>query len=254
MGSEEVLVADSMGSQVVAVHSSRADLALRKACQGRDIQATRSALARGAGLGADKSGRTALHYAAGVGFCEGVRELLEQGFDPNVVDGHGGRPVDEAEYWGAKAPGEQRRKACLECRDCLVSFHGRRCDPQARDDTASFLHRRRSLQDLVRRRDGLRAYMPWQDDLDQLDKRLSAPADTGAASSASPGPERHVSAACAANTGNNNAAPRQRLWGDVVNAYKDLSRKQVAKAETATATATATATEPLDPKHERVYL
>ena len=263
---------------------NRADLALRKACQNADLFAMRFALARGAGMCADKSGKTALHYATRVGFYEGVRELLVQGFDPNIIDCHGGRPVDEAETWSAKASNAAQRKACLDCRDCLVSFHGRRCDPHERDDTATFLHRRRSLQDMVRNRDGQHAHIPWEDDLDRLDVLLNASGGSAAASSASTGratafnvtsstastapgppfgpvsgmmfehvapraPSANTTSAAAGTRPPKKAAQRQRLWGDVVSAYK-YKNLHVRKSSTADATPI----EPVDPRNETVYL
>ncbi|CAE7880907.1 unnamed protein product [Symbiodinium sp. KB8] len=143
----------------------RADQALRTACQNCDIQALRVALSRSAGLNPDKSGKTALHYAARAGFRVGVDELLKCGFDANIGDSHGGRPVDDAELGAVMASTEKLRQACLECRDSLVRYNGRRCDLQARDDADSFLHRRQSLEERVRTRDGPNAHVPWRDDL-----------------------------------------------------------------------------------------
>ena len=221
----------------------RADQALRTACQNCDIQAMRVALSRSAELNPDKSGKTALHYAARAGFRAGVEELLKWGFDANTGDSHGGRSVDDAELGAVMASTEKLRQACLECRDCLVSYNGRRCDLQARDDAESFLHRRQSLEKRVRNRDGPSAHVPWRDDLGELHGVPYPPSSSTGATSTSDttAPPTPTASMPQESTG------RWTYYGDIVQAYKN-QEFPIDDARTAQPV------EPLDLKHEIVFL
>jgi len=125
-------------------------------------------------MGGDGDGKSALHVAARSGFCEGLLKLLQAGFDPNLRDKWGGRPIDEAEYWAVKTDDADFRRKCLDCRKHLVLFHGRRGELHERVDLAAFKERLRRCEERARQRDGREAYIPWFDDLDHMEQQLKA--------------------------------------------------------------------------------
>ena len=157
----------------------RADNALRKACLDSDKAAMLLALTRGADLGPDRLGKTALHYAARAGLCEGVLELLDRGLDPNVADSSGGLAIDEAEYRAARFEGTQQQQAYLDCRDILVRFDGHRSTTEMRRDAPSFLQHRGSIKEAASRWGG---HVSWHDDLEP--HRPLRLVDSGASSAA----------------------------------------------------------------------
>ncbi|CAE7206359.1 per1 [Symbiodinium sp. CCMP2592] len=154
--------------------ASRADDRLRKACHHRNMADLDAALQQGGGMGGDGDGKSALHVAARSGFCEGLLKLLQAGFDPNLRDKWGGRPIDEAEYWAVKTDDADFRRKCLDCRKHLVLFHGRRGELHERVDLAAFKERLRRCEERARQRDGREAYIPWFDDLDHMEQQLKA--------------------------------------------------------------------------------
>ena len=236
----------------------RADNALRKACMNSDKAAMLLALTRGADLGPDRVGKTALHYAARAGFREGVLELLERGLDPNVADSSGALAVDEAEYRAARSEGTQQQQAYLDCRDILVRFDGRRSTTEMRGDGPSFLQRRRSIEETASRWGG---HVPWHDDLEP--HRPLRLVDSGASGAAGGAAGLHASMDSGLSTEPGQSswqtpflppkslsppgAPKERYWGDIVEAYKnrELPKRHAPRPMVI---------EPLDPNHETVYL
>ncbi|CAE7217039.1 HSP90 [Symbiodinium sp. CCMP2456] len=156
---------------------SRADDRLRKACHHCNMPDLDAALRQGAGMGGDGDGKSALHIAARSGFCEGLLKMLQAGFDPNLRDSWGGRPVDEAEYWAVKAQDVNVRRRCLDCRKHLVRFHGRRGEFHERLDQDAFRERLRKCEAMAYQRDGRDAYIPWLVDLDRMEQELNLKAE-----------------------------------------------------------------------------
>ena len=112
-----------------------------------------------------------------------------------------------------KQLGESAGKASNDSRDGLVGFHGRRCDPQARDSTASFpssvAFSARPVGNV--RRAVLRQHArPWQDDLDH--RPVLSAQDLPPTCPADPRPRP-------ARTTLTTPTRPSRFWGDVVSAY-----------------------------------
>mmetsp|Transcript_33397 Transcript_33397/g.75002 ORF Transcript_33397/g.75002 Transcript_33397/m.75002 type:complete len:225 (+) Transcript_33397:69-743(+) len=147
------------------------DKKLRNACDHHDIRRVQDALANGAGMSGDGSGKTALHCAARAGFVEGVQLLLKSGFDPNLECKVGLRPVDEAEYWAAKYReakyqqwGVPRSETCMKCRNLIASWGGVRFKPTGTDDHVAFLKLQETVGNKVE-------FRPWKERLPPASRR-----------------------------------------------------------------------------------
>ncbi|CAL1141933.1 unnamed protein product, partial [Cladocopium goreaui] len=127
-------------------------LRLRRAVCHNDRATVLEALRCGGGLGRDKSGKTAMHYAANRGNYELLYILMDHGLDPNVACYNGYTVVDEAEYW------EPARLMRRRCRDLLAAYGGRRSY-----NSETVMNDRLRLEN---KNFGIQP--PWRDDLEKV--------------------------------------------------------------------------------------
>lgn len=134
---------------------------------------------------ADRGGKVALHYAARDGASEAVQQLLHWKADPNIADGNGQQPLDEAEWWHVKRPEKAK-----EYSDVLGVL-------QRHDATFSrvYLLERRPILQRWAQEQGLP--VPWQEKDELLSRTSGAVPAASVSLSTNPGAPRQVVLNCA---------------------------------------------------------
>lgn len=150
-------------------YPSDPNVKLRRAVMNDDREAFLQALnCGGSDEGRDGAGKCVLHYAARGGQLWFLHQCLERGFDPNAKDLYGTTVVDEAEYWSMKYSSNEERQQCLQCRNLLAVYGGRR------GDSVDMRRHRVKLENLLGRDGRDRFWLPWHEDLSIIARRWEA--------------------------------------------------------------------------------